>query len=76
MNPALTSIAYAREQQRRDELEAAVADWRRSTGPQHARDRRWAWSLLAVARARRDLRRAEVQAAAQRTAAKRMGLAA
>ena len=71
MNPSLVSVAYAREQQRRDELEAAVADWRRSTGGQHARDRRWAMALIEVARVRRNLRRAEVQAAANRAAQRR-----
>jgi hypothetical protein len=63
--PAL--IDYAMEQQRTDELLAAIDDWRTSVGqPQHARDRRWAMSLLAVHRARRDLRRAEVHAAVNR----------
>ena len=60
------SVSYAREQQRRDELDAAITDWRRSTGPQHARDRRWAMALIEVARVRRNLRRAEVAAAVNR----------
>jgi hypothetical protein len=66
LNPSLLSVAYAREAQRRDELEAAIGDWRRSTGPQHATDRRWAMAMLAAERARRDLRRAEVAAAIRR----------
>jgi hypothetical protein len=65
------SVAYAREQQRREELEAAVADWRRSTGAEHARDRRWAMALIEVARVRRNLRRAEVAAAVNRNAMRR-----
>jgi hypothetical protein len=76
MDPTLTSVSYAREWQRRDELEAAIADWRRSTGEVRARDRRYAMALLAAEHARRDLCRAEVHAAAQRAAEKRMGRAA
>jgi hypothetical protein len=60
-------IDEAREAQRTAEMLAAIDDWRTSCGqPQHARDRRWALSLLAVHRARRDLRRAEVYAAVRR----------
>ena len=66
------SVAYAFEQQRRDTLDAAIADWRRSTGPQHAIDRHYAMCLLAVEHARRDLKRAEVQAAADRAAMRRI----
>jgi hypothetical protein len=76
MNPSLTSVSYAREQQRTDELLAAIADWRSSTGDQHRIDRRYAMCLLAAEHARRDLRRAEVHAAAQRAAEKRMRRAA
>jgi hypothetical protein len=68
LNPSLLSVTYAREAQRRDELEAAIADWRRSIGPQHVRDRRYALALIAAERARRDLRRAEVAAAIARNA--------
>jgi hypothetical protein len=71
LNPSLLSVTYAREAQRRDELEAAIADWRRSTGPQHATDRRWALALIAAERARSALRRAEVQAAIRRNALRR-----
>ena len=71
MNPSLTSVAYAREMQRRDELLTAIADWAASTGAEHAIDRRYAMALLEVARVRRNLRRAEVHAAAQRAARKR-----
>jgi hypothetical protein len=71
VNPSLLSVAYAREAQRRDELEAAIADWRRSTGPEHARDRRYALAMLAAERARRDLRRAEVAAAIRRNTRRR-----
>jgi hypothetical protein len=71
MNPSLLSVAYAREAQRRDELDAAIADWRHSTGPQHVRDRRWALALIATERARQDLRRAEVQAAIARNTQRR-----
>jgi hypothetical protein len=72
MNPALTSVAYAREQQRTDELLQAIADWRSSTGAEHARDRRYAMCLLAAEHARRDLKRAEVKAAADRAARKKL----
>jgi hypothetical protein len=65
------SVAYAHEQQRTDKLLQAIADWRSSTGPQHAIDRRYAMCLLAAEHARRDLKRAEVHAAAQRAAEKR-----
>jgi hypothetical protein len=61
MTPFPASLT--REMQRDQELLAAIADWRASTGPQHARDRRYALALLAAERARRDLKRAEVQAA-------------
>jgi hypothetical protein len=71
MDPSLVSVSYAREWQRRDELLAAIADWRSSTGAEHARDRRYAMCLLAAEHARRDLRRAEVKAAADRAAWKR-----
>jgi hypothetical protein len=71
MSPSLTSVAYAREQQRTYELLTAIADWRSSTGDQHRIDRRYAMCLLAVEHARRDLCRAEVHAAAQRAAEKR-----
>jgi hypothetical protein len=71
MNPALVSVAYAREQQRTDELLQAIADWRSSTGPEHARDRRYAMCLLAAEHARRDLKRAEVQAAVNRARMRR-----
>jgi hypothetical protein len=77
MNPALVSVAYAREQQRTDELLAAIADWRASCGrPEHARDRRYAMCLLAAEHARRDLKRAEVKAAADRAAQRRLREAA
>jgi hypothetical protein len=56
-------VSLTREMQRDQELLEAVADWRASTGPQHGIDRRWAMRLLAAERARRDGRRAEVQAA-------------
>jgi hypothetical protein len=65
-------LTEAREAQETDELLAAIRDWRESYGqPQHGRDRRWAMSLLAVHRARRDLRRAEVEAAVARNSMKR-----
>jgi hypothetical protein len=64
-------VSLTREMQRTDELLAAIADWRASTGPQHGIDRRWAMALLAAARARRDLRRAEVQAAVARNTLRR-----
>jgi hypothetical protein len=68
MRPYL--IDEAREAQETDELLEAIRDWRTSYGqPQHGRDRRWAMSLLAVHRARRDLRRAEVEAAVARNRA-------
>jgi hypothetical protein len=66
MDPSLVSVSYAREQQRTDELLAAIADWRASTGAVHIRDRRYAMCLLAAEHARRDLRRAEVKAAVNR----------
>jgi hypothetical protein len=71
LNPSLVSVTYAREAQRRDELEAAIADWRHSRGEEHVRDRRWAMALIAAERARMALRRAEVQAAITRNALKR-----
>jgi hypothetical protein len=66
------SVAEARAIQRDAELAQAIDDWRASTGPQHARDRRWAMALLAAERARRDLRRAEVAAAVNRNAMRRI----
>jgi hypothetical protein len=60
------SVAEARAIQRDAELAEAIADWRRSTGSQHATDRRWAMAMLAAERARSALRRAEVQAAINR----------
>ena len=71
MTPSLTSVTLAREAQRREELLTAVADWAASTGRQHAIDRRHAMALLEVQRVRRNLRRAEVHAAAQRAAQRR-----
>jgi hypothetical protein len=49
--------------QRTDELLAAIADWAMSHAAERSRNRRWAMRLLAAERARRDERRAEVQAA-------------
>jgi hypothetical protein len=71
VNPSLLSVSYARETQRRDELEAAIADWRRSHGEEHVRDRRYALALIAADRARSALRRAEVAAAIRRNALRR-----
>ena len=76
MNPALLSVSIAFQMQQDEALLSAIKDWRASTGPQHAIDRRHAMCLLAVEHARRDLRRAEVHAAAQRAAIKRMRRAA
>jgi hypothetical protein len=60
-------LTEAREAQQTAELLEAIQDWRTSYGqPQHGRDRRWAMSLLAVHRTRRDLKRAEVAAAVAR----------
>jgi hypothetical protein len=53
-------VSLTREMQRDQELLEAVADWRATHS---AIDRRWAMRLLAAERARRDERRAEVQAA-------------
>jgi hypothetical protein len=76
MNPALTSVSYAYEAQRRQRLLDAIADWAASTGAEHVRDRRYAMTQIAVAKTRRALKRAEVAAAIQRAAANRMGRAA
>jgi hypothetical protein len=73
---SIYSAAEAREIQRKEDLFEAIADWAASTGEQHARDRRWAMALLEVARVRRNLRRAEVAAAANRAAQRRLREAA
>jgi hypothetical protein len=53
--------------QRDTTLLDAIADWCASTGEEHVRDRRYAMRLLTAERARRDWRRAELQAAARRS---------
>jgi hypothetical protein len=76
MNPSLVSVDYAFEAQRRAMLLQAIADWAASTGAEHVRDRRYAMTQIAVAKARRALKRAEVAAAIRRAAANRQRRAA
>ena len=65
MQPYPATFTY--QLQRDTTLLDAIADWCSSTGEEHARDRRYAMRLLAAERARRDWRRAELQAAVRRS---------
>jgi hypothetical protein len=61
------SAAFTYQLQRDTTLLDAIADWHTSTGNERGRNRRYAMRLLTAELARRDWRRAELQAAARRS---------
>ena len=64
--------AFTYQLQRDTMLLDAIADWAAHTGAERGRDRRYAMRLLQAERLRRDARRAELQAAADRAEAVRL----